>query len=128
MARVDFTGVDSPDPYALTPPQSDTERLLEEHLFGRDQNRNAKRKSSASSRTGMASRRCHQGQWFGKELAVDLLIGRHGAHSAVRHGLGLSFLGDTLQSDWILADLHLSDDPLPLRKWRPFGTRMACCS
>src|SRR5581483_3599365 len=36
-----------------------------------------------------------------------------GAHSAVRHTLGLPFLGDTLATDWILADVHLSGAPYP---------------
>ncbi len=46
-------------------------------------------------------------------IETDWLIGCDGAHSAVRHGLGLSFLGDTLQSDYILADLSLTGYPLP---------------
>jgi hypothetical protein len=41
------------------------------------------------------------------------MIGCDGAHSTVRHGLGLSFEGDTLKSDWILADLHIAGMPLP---------------
>jgi hypothetical protein len=35
------------------------------------------------------------------------LIGCDGAHSAVRHGLNAQFEGDTLQSNWILADIAL---------------------
>ena len=36
------------------------------------------------------------------------LIGCDGAHSAVRHGLGMQFEGETLSSNWILADVHLA--------------------
>ena len=32
---------------------------------------------------------------------------------AVRHGLGMQFEGDTLPSDWILADVHLDGVPKP---------------
>ena len=37
-----------------------------------------------------------------------MLIGCDGAHSTVRHGLGMQFEGDTQPSDFILADLRLS--------------------
>ena len=46
-------------------------------------------------------------------LTTDWLVGCDGAHSTVRHGLGLSFLGNTLQSNWILADAHLTGYPFP---------------
>ena len=36
------------------------------------------------------------------------MIGCDGAHSAVRHGLGMEFEGDDIVIDWILADLHLA--------------------
>ena len=36
------------------------------------------------------------------------MIGCDGAHSTVRHGLGMEFEGNTLPSDWILADVHLA--------------------
>ena len=41
-------------------------------------------------------------------LEVPWLIGCDGAHSTVRHGLGKHFEGNTLASDWILADVHLT--------------------
>ena len=31
----------------------------------------------------------------------------------MRHGLGLTFLGETMKSDWILADIHLKGYPFP---------------
>jgi 2-polyprenyl-6-methoxyphenol hydroxylase-like FAD-dependent oxidoreductase len=46
-------------------------------------------------------------------LETGWLIGCDGAHSTVRHMLGLSFQGDTLQTDWILADIHMSGLPIP---------------
>ena len=42
---------------------------------------------------------------------VDWMIGCDGAHSVVRHGLGMEFEGDTMPSDLILADLHLAGGP-----------------
>ncbi len=41
-------------------------------------------------------------------LEAAWLIGCDGAHSTVRHGSGFDFVGDTLQSDWILADIHMA--------------------
>ena len=41
------------------------------------------------------------------------MAGCDGAHSAVRHGLGASFAGETLPSDWILADVHMTGYPCP---------------
>jgi FAD binding domain len=46
-------------------------------------------------------------------LETAWLIGCDGAHSTVRHTLGMSFLGDTLQSDWMLADIHMKGYPYP---------------
>ncbi len=49
----------------------------------------------------------------GREELVESswLVGCDGAHSTVRHQLGMEFLGNTLTSDWILADVHLSNVP-----------------
>jgi 2-polyprenyl-6-methoxyphenol hydroxylase-like FAD-dependent oxidoreductase len=51
----------------------------------------------------------------GREESIESswLIGCDGAHSTVRHQLGMEFLGNTLASDWILADIHLSAVPHP---------------
>jgi 2-polyprenyl-6-methoxyphenol hydroxylase-like FAD-dependent oxidoreductase len=114
IGHINISDVESPHPYALMLPQSDTERLLEEHLgrLGVDTQRQTELSSFEQSSSGVTAVLRHVD---GTEEIVeaDWLIGCDGAHSAVRHGLGLSFLGDTLQSDWVLADLHLSGYPLP---------------
>jgi 2-polyprenyl-6-methoxyphenol hydroxylase-like FAD-dependent oxidoreductase len=114
IGHVNFSEVDSPYPFALMLPQSDTERLLEEHLgrLGINTQRQTELSSFEQKENGItAVLRNAEGQ---EEIVqADWLIGCDGAHSAVRHGLGLSFLGNTLQSDWILADLNLSGYPLP---------------
>ncbi|KAL1723926.1 FAD binding domain-containing protein [Schizophyllum commune] len=39
---------------------------------------------------------------------VEILVGCDGAHSAVRKGLGLSFLGETMEEDWmIVGDIYV---------------------
>jgi hypothetical protein len=41
------------------------------------------------------------------------MLGCDGAHSEVRRGLNASFTGETLNSDWMLADVHMSGYPVP---------------
>ena len=41
------------------------------------------------------------------------LVGCDGAHSVVRHGLGLGFVGETLHHRWMLADIDIEADPRP---------------
>ncbi|OWK35031.1 FAD-dependent monooxygenase [Fimbriiglobus ruber] len=114
IGHVDISVVDSPYPFALMLPQSETERLLEEHLarLGVRVERQVEVASFAKQDHGVTTVFRHAD---GREetLETDWLIGCDGAHSTVRHGLGLSFLGDTLQSDWMLADVHLSGYPFP---------------
>ncbi|KAL1695604.1 FAD binding domain-containing protein [Schizophyllum commune] len=38
-----------------------------------------------------------------EHVDVEILVGCDGAHSAVRKGLGLSFLGETMEEDWMIA-------------------------
>jgi 2-polyprenyl-6-methoxyphenol hydroxylase-like FAD-dependent oxidoreductase len=114
IGHINISDVNSPYPFALMLPQSDTERLLEEHLarLGVNTQRQTELSSFEQDESGItAVLRNADGQE--EVVKADWLIGCDGAHSAVRHGLGLSFLGNTLQSDWILADLQLSGYPLP---------------
>lgn len=114
LARVSFAGVKSPYPYALMLPQSETERLLEEHLnrLGVHVEREVELTQFATSQTGVkATLRSVSGQE--ETFDIPWMVGCDGAHSAVRHGLGMSFVGDTLQTDWILADVHMKAFPFP---------------
>jgi 2-polyprenyl-6-methoxyphenol hydroxylase-like FAD-dependent oxidoreductase len=115
MAHVGFTGLDSPYPYALMIPQSDTERLLEEQLsrVGVTPERRTEALRFAQEANGITAT-VRNGDGQEEVVEADWLIGCDGAHSVVRHGLGLPFDGDTLQTDWILADLHLSGYLLPV--------------
>lgn len=114
IARLDLTGVPSPYPFALMLPQADTERLLEAHLrsLGVTVERSVELAAFDPSEDRVASTLRHAD---GREETVESqwLIGCDGAHSTVRHRLGLPFEGDTLQSDWLLADVHLAGAPNP---------------
>lgn len=108
VAHVRLDELQTPHSYALMLPQSDTERLLEEQLSARgvkierqveltrfvvDADKITATLQSADGRE--------------ETLTVPWLIGCDGAHSTVRHGLGMEFVGNTMLSDWILADVHL---------------------
>jgi 2-polyprenyl-6-methoxyphenol hydroxylase-like FAD-dependent oxidoreductase len=109
VAHIRLDQMQTPHPYALMIPQSESERLLEEQLGTLDVKVERQvellRFAPGPERVATALRRTD-----GKEENVEVawLIGCDGAHSTVRHGLAVQFEGDTLESDWILADVHLS--------------------
>jgi 2-polyprenyl-6-methoxyphenol hydroxylase-like FAD-dependent oxidoreductase len=112
IAHVEMTHIESPYKFVLMIPQSETERLLEEHLatFGLKAERQVELKQFQSSADGVSCTVLHSD---GREEIVEAswLIGCDGAHSTVRHQLGMEFHGSTLLSDWILADVHLNGVP-----------------
>lgn len=113
LAHISFADVRSPYSYALMLPQSETERLLEAHLsrLGVQVERQVELTQFEATSDGVrATLRTGPEK---ERLEVPWLIGCDGAHSTVRQGLGMQFDGDTLQSDWMLADLHLSGFPFP---------------
>jgi 2-polyprenyl-6-methoxyphenol hydroxylase-like FAD-dependent oxidoreductase len=109
LARVDFDGVRSPYAFALSIPQSETERILEERLFalGIKVDRNVELISFAEAAESLSCVLRHRD---GSEEAteVDWLIGCDGAHSTIRKDLGLEFHGDTIPYDFALADIHVA--------------------
>jgi 2-polyprenyl-6-methoxyphenol hydroxylase-like FAD-dependent oxidoreductase len=114
IGRVSMEGVQSPYPYGLMLPQSETERLLEERLggVGVTVERQVELTTFKSSVEGVEAVLRHAD---GREESVsaDWMLGCDGAHSAVRHGLAAPFAGETLDSDWMLADVHMTGYPYP---------------
>lgn len=112
IAHVDLTEVGSDYHFALTIPQSETERLLEERLqsFGIRVERQVELVTFADENGGVTATLRHPD---GREetVASAWLIGCDGAHSTVRHGLSMEFEGSTVQSDFALADLHVANMP-----------------
>jgi 2-polyprenyl-6-methoxyphenol hydroxylase-like FAD-dependent oxidoreductase len=113
IGRFGFDSVDSPHNYALMLPQSDTERLLETHLgnLGVCVERETELVTLTQAASCVTTSLRHaDGQT--ETIQTDWLVGCDGAHSTVRQALGLQFGGDTLDSSWVLADVHLSGAPL----------------
>ena len=93
-------------PYALLIPQSETERLLEELLA--DAGVRVERRVELLSFADDGQRvnaRLRDADGREADESAAWLAGCDGAHSTVRHALGLAFDGDTMESSWTLADV-----------------------
>jgi 2-polyprenyl-6-methoxyphenol hydroxylase-like FAD-dependent oxidoreductase len=114
ITKLMMDGVKTPHPYALMMPQCDTEELLGDFLtsLGVKIERNIELTDFVASASGVTSTLRHVD---GTEETFESgwLIGSDGAHSTVRHKLGMEFAGETMPSSWMIADVHLSDVPNP---------------
>ncbi len=99
-------------PYgALGVPQYETERVLDRHLrqFGVEVEKGVAVSALAQTPDGVSV------QFLRAEGSVDSAIARYvvgcdGAHSAVRHALGIGFGGDALPMTFMLGDVHIDWD------------------
>jgi 2-polyprenyl-6-methoxyphenol hydroxylase-like FAD-dependent oxidoreductase len=114
IARIDLTTIRSNYAFGLMLPQSTTEELLEAHLagFGLKVERETALLDFKESADGVAAA-LRDAQGRTETVRTPWLIGCDGAHSQVRHGLSLAFEGSTLQTDWVLADVHIRNWPVP---------------
>jgi 2-polyprenyl-6-methoxyphenol hydroxylase-like FAD-dependent oxidoreductase len=109
IAHVDLSSVDTPYKFVLLIQQSETERFLEEQLgqLGVKVERQVDLENFEQNADRVTCNLVHTDG--SKESAeISWLIGCDGAHSTVRHGLGMNFEGSTMLNDWILADVHVS--------------------
>lgn len=93
-------------------PQSDTERVLDKFLnsLGVKVERTVELTQFTASDDKVVSTLRHADG--AEEIAeTSWLIGCDGAHSTVRHQLGMEFHGETSLINWILADIHLENTP-----------------
>jgi 2-polyprenyl-6-methoxyphenol hydroxylase-like FAD-dependent oxidoreductase len=114
IGRVSMEAVDSPYPYALMLPQSETERLLEDRLsaLGNRVERDVE-VTAISLRADGAEAILRHSDGREEKATTDWLAGCDGAHSLVRHTAGAAFAGETMDSDWMLADVHMRGYPVP---------------
>lgn len=116
ILRISMGKLDSPYPFILTIPQSETERILTEHLaeLGVKVERNAEFTGLEQGEETITAR-IKSG---GSETLFESswLIGCDGAHSIVRHALNLQFEGSRYRETFLLADVEVessleSDEP-----------------
>ncbi len=113
LAEVDVAHeVESRYPLPLLLPQSETERILTERLreLGIEVERGSELLSFEEESGGVVS------QVLGGDGGVETirsrwLAGCDGAHSTVRHGAGIDFLGEAMEETFVLADVEI--DPAP---------------
>jgi 2-polyprenyl-6-methoxyphenol hydroxylase-like FAD-dependent oxidoreductase len=114
LAALRFDGVPSPHAFALMIPQSDTEKLLDDHLQSRGIHTERGVELSGFRMTSdgvMAQLRHSTGAQ--ETLQAAWLLGCDGAHSTVRHILGKDFAGVAEPNDWLLADVRLQGGIAP---------------
>ncbi len=114
LGHISLDSIASQYDFALMIPQRDTEQLLASHLkfLGVTVERQAEMQSFTEGPDHVEVLLRHAD---GREetIATPWLIGCDGAHSTVRHGLGIKFLGIAQADDWILADVRLEGEGAP---------------
>lgn len=112
VGQFTLSGIETKYPYGLLIPQSETERILDEFLNGlgvKIQRSVEVADFAASGDKVLSVLRLADGHR--EMLETSWLIGCDGAHSTVRHMLGMIFHGETILIDWILADVTLKSVP-----------------
>ena len=111
FAEIDFTRAESEFGTGVLIPQSMTEKLLEERLL---QVGGAVRRENELVSFEQHKDQVHcvlrDAEGARKTVETKYLVGCDGAHSVVRHGLGLPFPGNRDGLRWVLADVELSGE------------------
>jgi 2-polyprenyl-6-methoxyphenol hydroxylase-like FAD-dependent oxidoreductase len=110
IASIPLDTVETPFPFGLMIPQSETECLLIERLgeLGVAVERPVTVTALADGTVTLA-----KADGSTERVTPRWIIGADGAHSTLRHAIGASFEGTTLASDWVLADFHQAG-PVPV--------------
>jgi 2-polyprenyl-6-methoxyphenol hydroxylase-like FAD-dependent oxidoreductase len=104
ILHVSLDGLDSPYPFVLALPQCETERILAERLraLGGTVERGVRVAELAQDADGVTATLEGAGT-----VRADWVIGCDGAHSTVRHALGLEFVGAAYPESFLLADVRI---------------------
>ncbi len=111
LARMEFEGIDSPYRFAISLPQSRTERILEARLEALGVRVERTMELTGMEQDGEGVRARYR-RADGTEAAVGgaWLLGCDGAHSAVRHLMGMDFQGAQYEEEFLLADVKVDSD------------------
>src|SRR5262245_60500388 len=103
-----FDELDSAFPFALLLPQSQTEHVMARYLarLGTEVERRVELVSFEQDEEGVRAT-LHTPDTGLETASVCYLIACDGAHSGVRHALGVSFSGDDYPTDFMTADVHV---------------------
>jgi 2-polyprenyl-6-methoxyphenol hydroxylase-like FAD-dependent oxidoreductase len=108
IAHINFDGLDTRYSFVLMTPQSETERILEEKLaeLGVKVERSVELKSFSDNGSSVEALVARQ-DGSSETISAAWLVGCDGAHSTVRHALGKEFRGESVATDFLLADIKL---------------------
>jgi 2-polyprenyl-6-methoxyphenol hydroxylase-like FAD-dependent oxidoreductase len=108
LVHVGFNAVPSPHPYGLMLPQCQTERLLGALVAARGLRveRSLELVDLGADEGGVTAALLHR-DGAREIVRCRWLLACDGAHSTVRHALGIRFDGEAEPNDWVLADVHL---------------------
>lgn len=110
--RIDLSTLDTPFPFVLILPQSATESHLRKYLLRHDKSvEQSTELIDLQSTEHGATVKLRRPDGQEKEEFYDWVIGCDGAHSAVRHALGLPFEGGTYSEHFVLADVQIEFPP-----------------
>ena len=109
LREVAFPSASGTFPQGLLLPQSETERILSQALnrLGVSVRRDCRLASLSSESDGVHVDFVESGNQ--RRRRFDWVVGADGAHSAVRHAMGIDFPGESVNRRWLLADLDLAD-------------------
>lgn len=107
-AHVAFTGIESPYPFVLSLPQTETERILLAKFMalGGQVERQVELTALTQDATSVTAELTHSDGTI-EAVRARYLAGCDGAHSATRHLLPASFDGSPYADTFWLADVHL---------------------
>ncbi|MGI9087400.1 MAG: FAD-dependent monooxygenase [Chthoniobacterales bacterium] len=113
LVRIDLSTVASPYPFVFSLPQSETERILIEHLdsLGVEVERNLELTGLTQTDTSVQALVRHA-DGRAETIETPWLLGCDGAHSATRHALGMEFEGAPYDESFVLADVR-AESSLP---------------
>ncbi|HET9097953.1 MAG TPA: FAD-dependent monooxygenase [Candidatus Baltobacteraceae bacterium] len=111
LLEASFDEIPGSYPFVLFLPQTETERLLAEHVQAQGGNieREVTLEGFTSGEDSVACDLLHAGG-SAERVTAAYLIGADGAHSAVRHLLGMPFEGRSVDFDFFLGDLRVQGD------------------
>jgi 2-polyprenyl-6-methoxyphenol hydroxylase-like FAD-dependent oxidoreductase len=108
LAAVDLTRLEHRYNFMLALAQSETEQILEASLAERGVQVEWQSELEGFAEAGERVRAKVMRDGREQEIEADCLIGADGAHSTVRHGLGLEFRGETYPFEWQVVDVAMS--------------------
>ncbi|MEO8603426.1 MAG: FAD-dependent monooxygenase [bacterium] len=120
LAWIDFSRNASAYPFVLMIPQSATEQLLDAaaRAAGAAVERHTELMRFSADASGVHAV-VRDADGVEQQRDAAWLVGCDGAHSTVRHALGLAFAGSAENNDWALADVRIDGD-LPRDEVRMF--------